>query len=280
LEYVDDQYEWRILNKGNIQVHWVGDDPAVAQVVLDSALKALPKLRTMIPFLMPSRIRIYVYPSLAELQAGLRLTGREWIGAHAHPELGVILVAAANPRTATVDLDNEIAHELSHLLLFQYAGIGESDIPLWFDEGLATVLEPSSNGNFDSLVQRAIEEQRTIPLPELCRSFPIDEELLAYAESASVIRYIQAQYGNGAVSQMVFALADGADCRSMVQRTLGLNLEELYEEWLANQENQSTLTRAWQRGGLWLILLAGFVIAGVLFVGLAKTQKKNKADQI
>ena len=265
LIYADNQFAWQEMAQDDVIVHWTGDDPALGQVALDVVAEALPNLQAIIPVAESQPLRIYIYPTSADLRAALRLTGQDWIGAHAHPELGVILVTAVNSRTAAADLRRSIPHELVHFLLYQAAGASYEQMPLWFNEGLATYLETTPNPNYALLLETAVAEQNTIPLEQLCYSFPTDANtvLLAYAQSGSVITYIQDRYGNQAVTDLITAHADGADCETAVARTLNLSLNELQQDWLASIHPPSF----WQQYGLWLLLLAGgFAITALLVI--------------
>ncbi len=265
--YSDDQFEWRILTQQDITAHWVGDDLALGQLALDIVAESLPRLRQLLPVPEPVEFDLYLYPTSADLRAALRLTGRDWVGAHAHPELGVLLVTAVNVRTAAADLRQSIPHEMAHLLLYQATAPHYDQIPQWFNEGLATYMEASPNPNYELLLAEAVNGRTTIPLTELCATFPSREEqtLLAYAQSVSVVRYVQAQYGNQGIRSLVSAFADGADCHTGVQRALGLTLEELNRDWLRSLEPRSPLVQLWQESGLWLLLLiSGFLLTGLL----------------
>jgi hypothetical protein len=267
IAYTDDQFNWQTLSRNGVTARWVGDDLALGQLALDIVAESLPRLRQLLPVPEPVEFDLYLYPTSADLRAALRLTGQEWVGAHAHPELGVLLVTAVNIRTAPADLRQSIPHEMAHLLLYQATGPNYDQIPQWFNEGLATYMEASPNPNYDLLLAEAVNGRTTIPLAELCATFPSREEqaLLAYAQSVSVVRYIQAQYGNQAVRGLVSAFADGADCQSGVQRALGLTLDELSRDWLRNLEPRSPLAQFWQESGLWLLLLfTGFLLTGLL----------------
>lgn len=266
LAYTDDQFDWQTLTQDRVTAHWVGD-LALGQLALDVVTESLPRLRQLLPVPEPVEFDLYLYPTSADLRAALRLTGQEWVGAHAHPELGVLLVTAVNIRTAPADLRQSIPHEMAHLLLYQATGPNYDQIPQWFNEGLATYMEASPNPNYELLLAEAVNGRTTIPLTELCATFPSREEqaLLAYAQSVSVVRYIQAQYGNQAVRGLVSTFADGADCQSGVQRALGLTLDELNRDWLRSLEPRSPLAQLWQESGLWLLLLlSGFLITGLL----------------
>jgi hypothetical protein len=267
--YEDDQFEWRQVENAGFAAHWTGDDPALGQLTLDVVAESLDNLNGLIPVEDDLALDVYVYPSSADLRAALQLTGRDWVGAHAHPELGVILVTAVNSRTAAADLRQSIPHELVHLLLYRAVGANHELVPLWFQEGLATFAESAPNPSYEAVLATAVVDQTTIPFADLCTRFPAaeDQALLAYAQSVSLVEYIRAQYGNHALNNLIAAFADGADCQSGVSRALNTSLETLNQEWLERQQPQSPFARFWVANSLWLLLLmGGFGIAGLLIL--------------
>lgn len=267
IEYADDQFPWRQATEGIFTVYWTGDDSGLGQTALDVAADALPRLNGIIPLQWrEGPLRIYVYPSAADLRTAIRLSGREWVGAHAQPELGVVLVTAVNPRTAAADLGQSIPHELSHLFVYEATGVGYEEVPAWFDEGLAALFEREPNPNYEVVLAEAVMAGQTIAFADLCGSFPAEPEraILAYAQSASLVRQIQADYGNRVLGELVRAYGDGADCQSGVRRVLDVSLMELNQEWLQRQQPSAPGSRFWQENALWLVLL----VAGFGFMGL------------
>ncbi|MGB4873199.1 MAG: hypothetical protein WBP47_24330, partial [Candidatus Promineifilaceae bacterium] len=97
-----------------------------------------------------------------------------------------------------------------------------------------------------------------------------DKAVLAYAQSQSLVRYIQARYGNQTLDALLTAYADGQDCDGGVRQAVNQSLAELEKEWLANQQPQTPLVRFFSQNGLWLLLVAG----GFLFTGLIIWQSK------
>ncbi len=272
--YEDDQFEWRQLENDEIVVHWTGDDSALGQLALDTIDASLDRLSGWFP---PDDnppddkliLNLYLYPSSADLRAALRLTGRDWVGAHAHPDLGVILVTAVNVRTAATDLQQSIPHELVHFLLYQAAGSNYDNVPLWFNEGLASFVETVPNPSYEALMATAVANQTTIPFADLCQTFPsvAERALLAYAQSESLISYIQSRYGERALANMITVYADGADCVSGVSRVLSHSLDDLNRDWLHQQQPRSPLAQFWLDNSLWLLLLlGGFGVIGLLIL--------------
>jgi hypothetical protein len=200
-----------------------------------------------------------MYPTSADLRAALRLTGRDWVGAHADPELGVILVTAVNVRSAATDLGQSLPHEMLHFYLYQNMGENYHNLPTWLNEGLATLAELSPRPTYETVLQTAVADQTTIPFNQLCAGFPSEDEatLRAYAQSVAFVRYIQAQYGNQALRDLIAAYNDGATCQSGVERVLSMSLDELNQAWLHDLQPRPWLAQFWAENSLWFLLLLG-----------------------
>lgn len=267
LVYNDDRFSWQTRQSANVTVNWTGNDPALGQLALDIVAETLPGVLDLMPVAESDPLRIYIYPASADLRAALRLTGRDWVGAHAHPELGVILVTAVNPRTAATDLRQSLPHELMHHLLYQATGLQYETLPMWLSEGLATLAERTPNPAYGVVLETAVGNQTILPFSQLCHTFPSSEgdALLAYAQSYSLVQFIQANYGSRALRALVSATVDGADCASVVPRALGQSPDELTQTWLRSLQPRSLLGQFWADNGLiFALLLAGFGLTALL----------------
>ena len=275
LAYVDDRFQWQELSGDGIDVYWTGSDSSLGQAALDVIAAVRPQLETVLPVDI-APVRVYVYPSMADLRSALRLTGRDWLGAEAMPELGVVLVTAVNPRTAALDLGQSIPHELSHLLLYRATGAQYESVPRWFDEGLATNVEMTPDAGNRGLLREAIAGQATIPIAQLCATFPASESdvRLAYAQSAALVQYMRNEYGTQALRELVAAYADGAGCDGGVRRVLGISMEELEMHWLARERPVSPMAQFLRMNGLWVALAGGgFLIMGLLLIPLRRERR-------
>ncbi len=258
LRYEDDRFVWQTMSDDNATVHWVGDGAAMGQLALDIVGESTPKLATVFQATATTTpLDLYIYPTAADLRAALQLNGQDWVGAHADPALGVMLLSAANSRTAAADLRQAIPHEMSHHALYQTAPYAQ--FPVWFDEGLASTMESVPDAGYGVVMETAVANETLIPIADLCHAFPTNAEqtILAYAESASFVRYIQTTYGDDGNGRLIAAYGDGADCFSGVERALGVSLAEVEAGWLHESEPQSPLSIAWKQSRLWLLLLAG-----------------------
>lgn len=259
LEYADDQFVWKETAQAGVEIYWVADGLDLGQVALDVVLESLPRIQSVVQADLPNPLSIYLYPSASDLRAALRLSGQDWVAGHASPELGVVLLPAENPRTAVVDLRRRIPHELSHLLVYRAAGTGYANMPRWFDEGLATLFESVPNPNYEPALQDALASDQIIPFEELCVSFPdssTNQVYRAYAQSGSLVAFIQARYGNEALQNMLSALADGATCETFVERGLGISQQQLVDDWMRDVQ-PSTSYNLISQNLIWLIILFG-----------------------
>jgi hypothetical protein len=268
VEYADDQFIWETLENDGVRVHTTAEDSDLSQLAMDIVSETLPHLRAVVPVDAPRPLHIYLYPSESDLRAALRLTGREWIGSHAHPELGVVLVPAPDKQAAIGDLERTLPHELAHLLLFQALGDAYDDAPRWFDEGLATSFETTAALAREELLRESVSSDISIHFEDLCHVFPEDggRFSLAYAESASLIGHVAAEYGNQALTDMIRAIADGADCQSLTPEVLGVSLSELEDDWRRHQVPESAVAQIWRQGAVFLLIAACFALLVLLLV--------------
>jgi hypothetical protein len=250
--YEDDRFDWRVLSEEDIIVHWTGNDAALGQLAWEIAADGRQKLDRNLPPTAVSPLNLYVYPSTADLRAGLRLAGRDWQNEHTDPDLGVLLVTAVNLLTAEADLNRSIPHEFAHLRLHQLAPAIQ--LPPWYEEGLALFVE-ENNGEREELVETAVADDSTLTLLTLCTNFPEEAPELALAQSVSLLRYIQAQFGDQALRQLGTVYLSGAGCEAGLSQTLDLSLAELNADWLAVQAPQPAWLTFLSQNVVWLLLL-------------------------
>lgn len=263
LLYEDNRFPWKAREEDGITVKWVGaladESSQPINAALDIARQAREEIgsRLQSPSLEP--ITLYIYPSLADLQLALRLSGESWVGGEARPEVGVILLAIPLTEEGIFQMQRDIPHEMTHLLLYRQLGkAGYSALPAWLNEGLATTFEQRPDPNYAVTLNKAIAEGSIIHLDRLCYAFytlPDDRVRLAYAESGSVVTYIRQTYGWSAIRSLLAAYGDELDCRHGVEQVLGMDLGELERSWLKwVGESQNGGVAATTTGGTTLVL--------------------------
>lgn len=211
-----------------------------------------------------------------------KITDNDIFVAFAVPEKNLIVIDYSRMNIHPFTLNITLKHELCHLLLHQH--IRREDLPKWLDEGMCQwvsdgIGELFVNQNLSGL-DAAVMAGRIIPFDKLTKYFPRDKAslVLAYEQSKSVIDYIERQYGNNALLNLLDHLQNGATVDEAVTGSLGISFELLEKQWLDHLEKTP----------LWLVFFANniygilFFLAGLLtmlgFIRYLRRRKKVYED--
>jgi hypothetical protein len=232
--YIDNREFWSFLEVTQIRIHWQIGDLEFGQAVVDISEKALDSILDDLALPARDLVNIYIYPTVSDLQETLQLGGSSWIRGHSFDNFGVILLAASPDSEGIVQLERDIPHELTHALLAQRLGASYDQLPAWFNEGLATLEEAAPSSLYPAALENAYQANKLLPMASLCASFPFDNDqaLLAYAQSASFVKYIKDIYGIGAFVALFDAYQEGTSCEGGVQRVFQRPLTQLEAEWI------------------------------------------------
>jgi hypothetical protein len=166
-----------------------------------------------------------------------------------------------------------------HILLYQAAGAGSVNVPVWLNEGLASLAQPNPDPNYYTILQDAAERNAWLPLSTLCAAFPNDTSgaYLAYAQADSFTRYLHAQYGSAGLQNLLLGYARGLDCERGPEVTLGKPLSQLERDW-----QQHTFGRISVSGVIasllpWLALLLAVLAMPVVLI-LAAPRKSRRLN--
>lgn len=255
----DNRFTWQSLTGQHVVVHWCDGDTAFGSLALDVADRAVDHIREMIdPSLsLSDPFHLYLYASETDLLPALPATGGEWVVGQAYPKLRLAVVAIPPGSEGSSTMRRLIPHELTHLLLYEAMGSSYERLPPWFNEGLAVVSEQIPDPDDALLFDQAFQSDQLLPVDALCHSFPRqDDQLrLAYAQSASVVRFIQENYGHSAVGRLVAAYRDGLSCRGGVRRALGISLGSLESQWRESLGARPQSTAFFKQAAPWLVLM-------------------------
>lgn len=263
--YVDNRYQWQTLASEKFNVYWYEGDVTFARDILDAAEAGRDEVLELIQRPKNNRqISIYIYARQEDLQSTLALSESTWVGGHADPELGSVVVALPPGADRDLQIQRQIPHEITHVMLYRFMGDGYQYLPRWANEGIATQMELFPNPEYDILLEKARQEGQLIPVRELCHSLPGDPDQvrLAYAESSSVMAYIMREYGITAVRALISAYDQGVSCERGVEMALNRSLDTLEREWKRDVFG----------GGVWAAIggryLSVLIILGVVFVAV------------
>ncbi len=180
-----------------------GDD-AFGAAALNAAGAGMLAMSEFIPISLTEPVNIYIYSNVTDLQNTLMLGGEEWVGGHANPELGVVLVAVAPGPEQSMELETDIPHELAHVMLYRSLGNKYYSQPAWLLEGIASMVELYPNPDYARALEIASQNDSLLAFEDLCTSFPADagNAYLAYAQSQSFVTYIRKTYGTSGLGRL------------------------------------------------------------------------------
>lgn len=270
--YADNRYDWQTLEGPPFKIHWYAGDLAFGQQVLNVAFAGLLRSQELLDVFFPDNVEIYVYADFQSLQAALPDVEQDWIAGHADLAQRVILVSLPAGPQQQLEMERQVPHEIMHIALNYTDANAYSNLPAWFNEGLASMVELYTNPEYQAIIETAFETGGLLPISSLCQGFPNDSQqaVLAYSESASFTQYLHAQVGNPGFNRLMAAYASGMGCEQGIQQALGTDLTRLEGNWRRDEFSDQLWSRTVQDFLPWLVLLAailvGPLILAVLFI--------------
>lgn len=242
-QYFDDRFPWRQTSRANIVINWYAGDDAFGAAALDTAARGLLSLNEFISISLEDIIQVYIYSNVTDLQDTLLLGGEEWTGGHAHPDLGVVLVAAAPGESQFIEMETKIPHELAHVMLFRALGEKYARQPAWLIEGIASMVELYPNPDYARALEIASDNNSLIPFNDLCASFPADagSAFLAYAQSQSFVTYTRDSFGTSGLTRLTDTYGEGYNCELGATQALGVPLSQLDARWRESVLGQNVI---------------------------------------
>ncbi len=258
--YSDNRFAWQSREDGYLRVHWNNGDEVFSQAALDVTRNSFKRISEFFPT-EDAPLDVYIYASPADLQNALSMGGENWVAGHADPALGIVFVSVAPGLQAQILMQQQIPHELAHVLLYRYVGEGYERLPTWLQEGIASLAELYPNADYPLALERAERENALIPISQLCLPFSRDasQAFLSYAEAASFTRYLRDTYGASKLDALIRTYADGVGCETGVQQVYGQSLTYLEARW-----QESALSA--NLGGVALRALAPYLIILGIFL--------------
>ena len=278
-QYTDNRYPWQTVEGNGLRLHWYAGDVSFGQAALDAAQTGYKAIQNLIPVPAGDPIDIYVYASSADVQDTLNLGGSSWVGGHANPDLGVVLVSIAPGENQSMEIERQIPHELAHVLLYRLTGSGYANLPSWLTEGIASQVEGYPNADYTQVLKASAQNKNLMSISDLCGPFPIDASgaILAYAESNSFISYIHKTYGNSDLQALFQAYSNGLSCDQGVVHVLGLPLAQLDLQWRQADLGEKVAGVAFQNLLPYLVFLLLMLLIPAWRLGL-NLKKKQQND--
>jgi tetratricopeptide (TPR) repeat protein len=220
--------------------------PGVDELLVSYADEALERQRQALEGLLGSGpgfvVQVVIAPdeaSLADL-SGLTTEQIERTGTVGVTKYGRIQILSPRRLATGYPWLETLAHEITHVFVSRAS---RDEAPIWLHEGLAKLLEQRWKGvplapllpEEAYLLDRASREGRLIPLRRLHPSIahlPSQEDAaLAYAETASMVRYVFERSGEDGIKKLLEGLAGGSTMDLALEAAAKLDMKRLQRWW-------------------------------------------------
>lgn len=234
IRYLDDRFDWRSQEADGVRVWWYGDHGAQARSVAQTARGVMDRLARLVGSTAAGEVEIVTYAGQADMRPSLAERGEAYearlatLGARVAPHILLLDV-----ETRSGELEEILAHELSHLVLGMHFGREYIDAPLWLEEGLAMYVEGPLDPDERALLEEAQARDALMSVRSLT-SFPGRAELvpLAYAQSRDIVDYLIETHGTGPFRAFVNAIAGGRlSTDEALMAVYGVDQSTLYQAY-------------------------------------------------
>ena len=234
--YMDERFAWQSLEDEDLRVWWYEAPRGFAQDIADQAEAALDRLAPLIGSRPDRRVELVTYQSQADLRDAMFDRGEGYeerlstLGARVAPDILILDAGTGGP-----ELEEVIAHELSHIVLHLHFEEAYLDAPLWLDEGLAMYVEGPLDGGEQRSLDRALAADQLMSVRSLT-SFPgnPDQVELAYAQSRDLVAFLIDTGGEERFRRLLAEVGRGeADIDAILRGIYGHDQLGLYQAWRA-----------------------------------------------
>lgn len=221
-----------------------GKDALLAPYALSALEKAYAGLTRDLGVSPPQKIRVEVYDSAKSLAHVSPLTVEQIkaSGTIALCKYSRLMITSPKALLRGYPWLDTLSHEFVHYLVTQK---GRNSVPIWLQEGLAKFLETRWRGAPGmavdemslSLLQEAARKKELIPFARMHPSIAMlptqEQAALAFAEVEAAMRLLYQRGGQGALTELVAAMASGMGDEQAVAQAYGKSFRQFEADWRA-----------------------------------------------
>ena len=243
----------------------------LAEFTHTSILNALPNVPAIWQ-MTTDTIRIQIVARSADFEEAVGSDLPQWVGAVTLFPQDLMVVRSPDLSRSTLrEYRKTVVHELIHLLQGQFVPLNLT--PVWFNEGLALYYA----GEFDLreriVISKALVRNQLIPPVKLEQilKFSQPQADLAYAESASLIEFMENVYGNGTAVAILARMRNGENFEQAVLKLTDCEYDDLMNQWQTYVEKKYN----------WIFLLdiqniLWLIIPLIAFLAYWSIRRRNK----
>jgi len=226
----DTRYKWQEIHDGPVNIYWYSGSTEFAYELMFSAKEALDKLAQDTGAEVSKPINMYVYSSTQDLLGAL-IYPYEWTGAVTYSQFNTIAIGLQPSNLEWGRM--AVAHELSHVAIYQVTMNPYNDLPRWLDEGLAVYAEGAIDVAFSTALYNAVQDNSLISVRSLASPFSADSRLasLSYGESFSIVDFLISTFGQDKMLELLTVFSRGSTYDGALMKVYGFNTEGLDTLW-------------------------------------------------
>jgi len=232
--YEDPRFNWRSISDQGITLYWYdwhSQSEDIARQALEEAVGSTQRLSAQLGITYDRPMKIFSYASKRDMDPVLQSRSEGFsreivtLGQRTTAEIMLLLLNH-------FEYKETIAHEVSHMVIHQFAEGPLSNLPAWLDEGLAMNAEKNVPTGYLSELKKAVDKDQLISLQSLggYTGEPRDV-MLFYGESYSIVKYLVETYGQAKMKELLLNLKSGTLINEALKQVYGLDVEELDAQW-------------------------------------------------
>ncbi len=243
----------------------------LAEFTHTSILNALPNVPAIWQ-MTTDTIRIQIVARSADFEEAVGSDLPQWVGAVTLFPQDLMVVRSPDLSCSTLqEYRRTVVHELIHLLQGQFVPLNLT--PVWFNEGLALYYAGEFDLREQVVISKALIRNQLIPLIKLEQilKFSQTQADLAYAESASLIEFMENVYGNGTAVAILARMRNGENFEQAVLKLTDCEYDDLMNQWQTYVEKKYN----------WIFLLdiqniLWLIIPLIAFLAYWSIRRRNK----
>ncbi|MGI6367371.1 MAG: peptidase MA family metallohydrolase [Anaerolineae bacterium] len=231
IRYDDEAHPWESVSERGVTLYYYGVRPGRAQGWLDNAHTALGRIEKELGLSAEAPIDIYVYRSERDMQGAVATRSDDYdamvttLGVAVDEDTLILLGSHS-------DMEETMAHELSHIIVGMATENPYAGLPRWLDEGLAMLAEGKLPRENAAALQRAIETDRLLSVRSMTSySGQASEVNLFYGECYSVVSFMLENYGRERMQALLEVFSKGASQHDALREVYDITIEELDALW-------------------------------------------------
>lgn len=230
--YADDRFDWKTVSGDLVRVHWYEGDAAFGAKALQLGEDEVRETSKLLGVTETEPIDFFVYANKEDFYGALGPGAHENVAGTAYAYIRTLLGLIPPGKIDDPLVAVRIPHEFVHLVFNTAASNPYHGAPRWLNEGLAVYQSEGYGSSDRGQVQDAARSGTLIPLDGLTGQFPNGRDFfLAYAESASAVKYMIDTHGSDALVTLIRSYAGGRTDDEAFKAALGQDMSEFGAAW-------------------------------------------------